>query len=101
MAAHGSDSALVDELACFGGAIGARLEFFPLNLHSGGVDDALCGCRYFRADAFAGDQGDFVSHGCIVLYAKPITLSKYGNGGVGRKNPAVLGPNQGARVKRE
>jgi len=49
---------------------------FPLNLHSGGIDNALGGCGDFWTDAFAGNQGDLVSHGCIVLYAMALWLSK-------------------------
>jgi hypothetical protein len=72
---------LIDELAGFGGAVGARGKFFPLDWHSGGIDDALGGRRNLGADAFAGDNCDFVAHGCIVLYAKGKLLSKGGSAG--------------------
>jgi len=35
----------------------------------------------FRTDAFSGDQRDFMSHGCILLYARVIGLSKRARAG--------------------
>ena len=69
-----STAAWLTRLACFGGFVGARFELFPIDLHAGGFQDAPGGGRDFRPDAFSGDQSDFVSHGCIVLYAKVCML---------------------------
>jgi hypothetical protein len=73
---YGVDGGSVDELACFGRFIGARFEFFPIELHSCGFQNALGGRGNLGSNAFAGNQSDFVSHGCIVLYAKASGLSK-------------------------
>jgi hypothetical protein len=59
-------------------------------LHACGIDDSAGGGGNFRADAFAGNQGDFVPHGCIVLYAKVLTLSKVCNARVARKAPLLV-----------
>jgi hypothetical protein len=58
---HGVDGSSVDELAGFGRFIGARFEFFPIELHSCGFQNALGGCSNLGSDAFAGNQSDFVS----------------------------------------
>jgi hypothetical protein len=67
VSAYRLDGALIDQLAGLGGFIGAGFEFFPIDLDAGGFQDAFCGCGDFGPDAFAGDQGYFISHGCIVL----------------------------------
>jgi prepilin-type N-terminal cleavage/methylation domain-containing protein len=90
VAAHGVDGRLVDTLAGFAGAVGAGSEFFPVDLHARGVDNAAGGRRDFGANAFARDDCDFVPHGCIVLYAKGKLLSKGGQRGVARKEPGVV-----------
>ena len=84
------NSGLIDELAGFGGFVGAGFEFFPVDLYAGGCKDALDGCGYFGSDAFAGDQGDFVWHSCIVLYAKVFDLSKASLRRVVRKEPVAI-----------
>ena len=62
--AHGFHGCFGDELALFGGFVGASLDFFPIDFGSGRFEDAARGGGHFRADAFAGDQRDFVSdHG--------------------------------------
>jgi len=76
VAPYGLDGCLINELASLGGLVGACFELFPVDLDAGGFEDALDRCGYFGSDTFAGDQGDFVSHGCIVLYAKVSGLSK-------------------------
>jgi hypothetical protein len=63
-------------------------------LHSGGVDDALGGGRNLWTDAFAGNQGDLVSHGCIVLYAMGLGLSKAAGTELLEKNGALCGGNK-------
>src|SRR5260370_34423567 len=79
MSSIGIDSGLIYELACFGGAIvvGARRELFPLDLHAGGIDDAARGRGHFRADAFAGNQRDFMSHAASYR-RRTLGLSKRG-----------------------
>jgi hypothetical protein len=76
VAAHGVDGALVDQLAHFGGFVRAGFQHFPVDLYSRGLQNALGGRGNLGPDALAGDQSDFVSHGCIVLYAKVSGLSK-------------------------
>ena len=76
VAADRFDGGLIDGLAFFRGFVGAGFEFFPVDLDACGFQDAADGGGDFGADAFAGDQCDLVSHGCIVLYAKPLGLSK-------------------------
>src|ERR1700722_15376353 len=85
ISSHGVGGALVEELTCFGRFIGAGFEHFPIELHSRSFQNALGGCGNLWTDALAGDQCDFVSHGCIVLYAKVSGLSKGTRRGVVRK----------------
>ena len=67
IAPHRLDRGLADQLAFFRALVGAPFQFFPIDLHARGFQDAPhCGGD-FRADAFAGDQRDFVSHRCIIL----------------------------------
>ena len=64
IAAHGFNGGFGDELAFFGGFVGAGFNFFPVDFRSCSLEDAARGGGDFRADAFAGDQRDFVSdHG--------------------------------------
>src|ERR1700682_3925183 len=94
VAANGVDGRLIDELTGFGGTVGARSELFPVDLHAGGVNNAASGGCHFRADAFPGDQRDFMSHACIVLYVKAIFLSKVGAAGLLERNPSLCGGNR-------
>jgi hypothetical protein len=71
------DGRLVNELARFGGLVRACFQLFPVDFHADGFENALGGCRNLGTNAFSGDQSDFVSHGCIVLYAKALKLSKW------------------------
>ncbi len=90
IAPHGVDGGLIDELAGFRGAVGARRELLPLDLHARSIDDATGGRRDFGADAFAGNDRYFVPHGCIVLYAKAIFLSKASEAGLLDKEPSLV-----------
>ena len=70
IAADRIDGGLVEYGAAFGfagGAFGAGVNFFPVNLDAGGFQDAANGAGDFGADAFAGEQRNFVSHRCILL----------------------------------
>src|SRR3984957_14570969 len=76
VAANGLNGAFVEQGSGIGhpilgaaGCIGAGFDLLPINVDACGFEDALVGGRNFRADAFAGDQRDLVSHGSIVLYA--------------------------------
>src|SRR5882724_3437312 len=75
-------SQLIDELSALRGLVGAPFELFPIDLDSRSFEDAARSCGHFRPDSFAGDQGDFMSHRSIILYAKRPTLSKRGLVGV-------------------
>src|ERR1700681_2494644 len=93
VAANGVDGRLIDELTGFGGTVGARSELFPVDLHAGGINNAARGGWHFRADAFPGDQRDFMSHACIVLYGTAIFLSEVRAGGLVERNPSLCGEN--------
>ena len=54
---------------------GAGGEALPLEFDAGGFEDADDGVRDFRADAVAGDQGDFV--GLSFLTLAPILASSF------------------------
>src|SRR5439155_26448294 len=52
------------------------LHSFPTRRSSDLFQDAPGGGRDFRADAFAGNERNVVLHGCILLYAKRLRMSK-------------------------
>ncbi len=49
------------------GCISAGFDLLPINIDASRFQDALHGGRNLGADAFTGDQRDFMSHSCIVL----------------------------------
>jgi hypothetical protein len=63
-------------LALFRGLIGAGFHFFPIDSHARSVDNAPRRDGYLRPNTFAGNQGNFVSHMGISLYAMVAPLSK-------------------------
>lgn len=85
IAADGLDGRFGDELALFRGFVGAGLDLFPFDLYAGGLEDLASGGGDFRADTFAGDECDAVSHGGILLYAKDLGLTNRGRSAVSGK----------------
>src|SRR5262249_38946247 len=68
IAPYGFDRGGIEELTC--AFAGSGLNFFPLNLSAGSVNDLARGRGYFGADAFARNQCHFVCHGRILVYGK-------------------------------
>src|SRR5882724_2090895 len=77
--AHGLDCCLVQDLSCIAGAgaVGPCVDLFPIDLNAGRFQNAPCRARDFRADAFARQKRDLVSHRCIQLYWMEFGLSKH------------------------
>ena len=70
VAANGFDGRFLDVLTRFGRFFGAPFDDLPVDGDAGGVQNALgCG-SYFGADAFPGDERDFMFHRSIQLYVK-------------------------------
>jgi hypothetical protein len=58
---------LIDALALIIGVTGATGDFFPFDLYPGGLENAASSGGNFGADAFTGDERNFVFHGGISL----------------------------------
>ena len=67
VATDGIDGRLIDALSLVGGLIGAAGDYFPLDLHTRGFQNAACGGGHFRADAFTGNKRNWMLHGRISL----------------------------------
>ena len=61
------EQALGDVLVVLLIGVGAGCERFPFELDSGRLQDANGSAGHFRSNAIAGNQSDFVSHGCAPL----------------------------------
>jgi len=58
---------LIDALALIIGVTGATGDFFPLDLYPGGFENAARSGGNFGADAFTGDERNFVVQSGISL----------------------------------
>ena len=72
---------LIDSRTCSGSGVPycrddglAGVDGLPIELDTGGVEDAASRLRQLRSDAVAGDQGHTVGHGSIVAALTPRLL---------------------------
>ena len=65
--ANGLDGGLIHALALITGVTGATGDFLPLDLDARSFENAARSGGYFGADAFAGNERNFVFHGSISL----------------------------------